>query len=307
MISDNLCLLIMGFLLTVPDVESQEKYTKKVVCEINWGDDADEVGYLESLEGWGAHLGPTAFDVDTSGNIYVLDNVNNRVLIFGNDSAHIATFDIRSSGREFGCIRTINDKIWVHDPFEAVFYEYSVTGNLERCVLYDRPQGIGFQFDLAEDTIYTEILYMVYIGSRIDSLSNDSVAWYSSRLEKQNANNIHTKRLNRSGRLADRKSLPILYQRTELDTFDRVGFLGEDAAGNVYFIITRPHDNWTRMVYVLDFRDELLSKFDMTSQNDGFLIVRNTLVDEHGSEYTMDLTEGKVIINKWSPEIPENR
>jgi len=64
-----------------------ELYDIKQVTKISWGKNENSIGYKESLYDIAdvgsndsiIHGGPVAFDIDSKGNIFILDTINSQI------------------------------------------------------------------------------------------------------------------------------------------------------------------------------------------------------------------------------------
>jgi len=109
----KLSLLIAVILFAATTAQTQpadslpEKYVKKVLIEAKWGDGPGEFGITPTLEQFkqmvkqhgsvcGEIYGPDYFDIDESGNIYILDQINKRVQLFDQDGEFIGMLGVES-------------------------------------------------------------------------------------------------------------------------------------------------------------------------------------------------------------------
>jgi len=78
----KLILLFIGCMLVMPvhaEEEGKTKYTQKELFKIHWGDEDGKIGREVSE---GSLETPAYFTVDDEGNIYILDYINTRVVVF---------------------------------------------------------------------------------------------------------------------------------------------------------------------------------------------------------------------------------
>jgi len=75
------------------DTTKLEKYEKRVIIDAKWGSGPGEFGKVDNIEG--PSTGPAAFTISSKGNIFVLDNVNNRVQKFDGQGNYISEFDYK--------------------------------------------------------------------------------------------------------------------------------------------------------------------------------------------------------------------
>ncbi len=76
-----------------------EEYVQKVIIEGKWGTNAGEFGKAEDImvrDDWMSKVIPESLAVDSKGNIYILDIVNNRIQKFNNKGRYIKNIKVPS-------------------------------------------------------------------------------------------------------------------------------------------------------------------------------------------------------------------
>ncbi len=99
-------ILILLFILAIPSLSIfaevtvvTEEYVPEVIIEAKWGTNEGEFGF----QGGGTSFGeydtrylPDSMAVDSKGNIYILDLINNRIQKFNNEGKYIKSISVKS-------------------------------------------------------------------------------------------------------------------------------------------------------------------------------------------------------------------
>ena len=135
-----------------------EQYSSKIVLDLKWGDAPEEIGYLNypnyEYEGH-EHAGPSAFDVDENGNIYILDTVHNYIKAFDQYGDLSQSFPVYDAGGNFGYIDLdVNNNIWHHNTYTHTFRQYAPNGMLIKSIEYPENQPIPSEFGVRDGEIF---------------------------------------------------------------------------------------------------------------------------------------------------------
>lgn len=123
-----------------------EEYVPKVILEGKWGNEPGEFGMASRFPlGLYDQYTPSSLTVDTNGNIYVLDFVNNRIQKFTKDGGYITSLSIDGLKGELSGY-CIDDTCYEVSPAAGVKYDRPVIGKVEVI-------GINIVTD-SKDTLY---------------------------------------------------------------------------------------------------------------------------------------------------------
>ena len=126
-----------------------ETYEAELFIEAKWGEGEREVGLYTSKSDTGdvgPKYGPESFDVDNkTGCLYLLDSVNQRVIVYDNNGEYLRTFPIACGGT--GDVRVSPDYkyLYVWSGRCGAIYKYSITGKFLESyqVVPEKNPGIG--------------------------------------------------------------------------------------------------------------------------------------------------------------------
>ena len=303
------------------------QFVSETILHLNWGDGHDEIGYLETLVGYeDKHGGPVCFDVDRSGNIYILDTVNSYIKIFSQNGNLLEYFALEYSGREYGYI-AVDEKsknIWHHNPWNRTFSEYAFDGSLLKTVIYNEQSVtiIPPQFDIWDGQIISGGKVAISetpsrLGSRGEPVHEGTIKWVRSRNERFNMNSSE------NSRRAYVRLEPELYENneqsrsrmliieetgntdtlvfSEMSRLYHISFLSEDKHGYLYCMFTPHGTERSKQIRKYDSGMNLVAKIDSFPSNRNFnFLMTERLVDENGNIYFMHLSkELGVRVIKW--------
>ena len=315
-------LVLIGTLVGIATASLCEAmdYEVRLTLDIPWGDQPGEVGFGSVLTGYeGFAAGPSSFDVDESGAIYVLDTVNGRVNAYGPAGDYLRSFAVESTGRELGYIEVDDSqRPWIHDPYSREFTCYTPEGVLVSQVSYSDTITASPQFRVwgAEIHCMNVVLNLTRtpgepseVGERfvaqIDSRPNlRTPAWSGGpqgRIYKTKDPEITA-----DGRLATPEvdveeangSHRTLAFR-DADPLQRPLFLAEDNSGSVYFTLYFRRRKAPKEIRRYDADLKEVARIDGIAYSRGFRPTRSQVVDQSGRVYVMHVGDGGVSITVW--------
>lgn len=272
-----------------PSAARQEHYVATEVIKATWGSGENQVGlYNPSERGFedaGPNYGPQSFDLDSQGNIYVLDSVNARVVRYDQKGEVLQTFPI---------LNLTPDDIRVHEEFVYVFdygthkiLKYSTSGKLSEIYtipsVIEEPLG-GLQFDVDGKLMIEksdmferkkfsrffeigESGYEYKQNNYIGFQSRDGTEYfqYQERQSwRQEVGVIHV--LDREGALKRKILLKFPATRARGDRY--VYFRGLDDEGNIYLDVgykSLKKEGWEELMWKYDREGRLVASIDIAA------------------------------------------
>jgi hypothetical protein len=126
---------------------------------------------------------PFSFDIDLEGNIYIPDNISNKIKIFGKDSL-CSEFEVRKGVRKIK-YDSLRNSLFVLSVYDDLISEYTTTGNLVRET--KTPNGNYLDFFFVDSSFF--FFYSNY------SFDQDKMEYFL-RKQNTNSNSITDKKLN---------------------------------------------------------------------------------------------------------------
>lgn len=130
-----------------------EVYRARTILDLQWGDGPGQIGHTEHPPACECAYpgGPTSFDVDGHGSLYILDAVNGKVKVFREQGNLLRAFDIEGTGGELGYIALDEGgNVWIHDLPHRVFRVYTPQGVLTKSILCPPKQPLSPEFVVQE-------------------------------------------------------------------------------------------------------------------------------------------------------------
>jgi len=131
----------------VPEFSQTEKehYESKIILDLKWGDGPEEIGLRPSViserfDGPGP-IGPTSFEVDSNGLIYILDAYRSRCAVFNQKGKLVRSFEV-GTDRNGGTDMDKDNNLWVVNGHGYTASKYSSEGILKQKITFNRePKG----------------------------------------------------------------------------------------------------------------------------------------------------------------------
>ena len=317
---------VVNFLFIVNIFTSgiEEKYTPQIIVEMKLGKGSGEFGFT-MLEG---DIFPiqTNIAVDSKGNIYILDKVNNRIQKFNDKGEYVYEIPVESFQYNWFydknglpivgsldyyttdiCIDS-NDNLYILSPFrdgKRNIDIYSVRENLNfqrRLVINKEKINSIFVDEL--NNLYikafegNESIYKVYFSSyseecKIEKFTDTEKS--KNGLTFLKPENIENKKwivpiLNK-----DKKRIDLAVQSDK--KLIAIRYLRSDDIGNIYFSVVQSDG---RYIYIYSPKFEFLTKVKEYEEDKKEIIFRSPMVvDKKGNIYQLIVFQNIVKIVKW--------
>ncbi|MFA6471343.1 MAG: sugar-binding protein [Candidatus Latescibacterota bacterium] len=302
-------------------------YNKKDIMKAPWGKGYNEIGYIDKIRKWNMdfHCGASSFDIDKNNNIYILDTVNNEIKIFDQIGNYLNNFSIYNSGETEGSISVDNNlNIWVHDPLNQTFSEWSNQGKLIKSIFYGSSlakapsnftfydnnilignsifeiSGISSKKGVNDETVYNANLKCLNTNSKLKGTLG-IFGKYSKRFYKIEDNRF----TRREGLLCPKISTQEEdgnikeYEIKDIDPLYSLRYLSEDKDKNIYFLATYEELKRDSKIYKYDVNFKLITIID-TVLPSNYFYTKEISIDENGMIFIMMMSEEGIKINKIS-------
>ena len=261
MFKNSSVMLLFAFLIIVffpADLCAQvemEHYESKIILDLKWGDGPEEIGLKPTVPPEGSTMGPTSFEVDSNGLIYILDAFRSRCAVFNQKGKLVRSFPIYTD-RNGGTDMDEDNNLWVINGHGYTVSKYSSEGILKQRIQYNAgPQGIkDYQIIIREGEIF---LFYTQTKLQIDRSTAPSGNNGIQVFEAKKIELSRKKQARLTGRISKRFYECPAYSRKVGKSFLRVTeangdereillipnvmysteFLDEDVDGNIYFEI----------------------------------------------------------------------
>lgn len=111
---------------------------QQVVLTVQWGQETGQIGYEKWVDPAGEQTcGPSSFAVDANGNIFFLDSVNGRIIVYNSEGSLITQFPLQATYPLDDVLVDSQGSIWVSNYIVTDegtvlmdVYKYSIWGEL---------------------------------------------------------------------------------------------------------------------------------------------------------------------------------
>lgn len=286
--------------------KSLKPSVRTITKEISYGSGRESVGVIRAGEG--GSMGPGSFTVDSKGNIYICDTVNNRIQIFSPEGTFVSSIQLK--GESPGDISIDKNGFIYVSGGGGQLYQYDSTGKLisELAIDTTRWDSTG-PMHIVDNNVY------VRGDGRGDVLiahvENGQLA-PPSKLESQKP--LQDGIMGKGGKrfIAFPKDNEIRGPAIEVIQTDgtkslivipdqkilSIEFLGEDEKGNSHFQTEAPAgDVISVAVSRFDANGNYIDTIPIPGNSYDFWAIKQIAVGEDGTLYQMMPTKDKLILN----------
>jgi hypothetical protein len=305
----SLCILIVTI-----QIAPAAGYQSQVVFSVGWGSGADQIGLQQGPEL--ETVGPTTFAMDTFGNIYLYDFVNQRIAKYDNSGKFVASIGSKLICSSF-CVDD-SGNLYLLDVDSHLVRVYTATGEFNREIKIDTSieliEGYAqkIYIDAAQNLVVNRVNQQVHPLATISTTGLKSLSpidqvkgWKKGYLGKADKywhwmmwENKHRADIFISDGIPAHAwgSIPI----ESADELGAVLYLGQDAAGNIYTEIERTDTNDILHLEIWKYNSGRKLVETVEIPNDYFSTVYKKLeVDDAGNIYQMQTKQKGVEIIKY--------
>lgn len=282
--------------------------TRITAKEIGYGSGRENIGVLRGAEG--GSMGPASFAVDSKGNIYISDTVNNRIQILSPQGKFVSSTQYQGQRPE-DISTDKNGFIYVYDV-EGTLYQYDSTGNPVSELPVDETRWGDSKgpMHIIDNSVYVRgsgkgdvLIAHIENGKLVppsdqelqESLQDGVLGLTGKRyvgfLQEDDGAAIEV--IETDGT----KSLRVI----PVQGIVSVEFLGEDGKGNSY-VKTEADNSGELFIAVsrFDVNGNYLDTITIPGNSYDFWAIRQVAVGEDGTLYQMMPTEDKLILNSFT-------
>jgi len=295
-------------------------YVYRDLVATSWGTGPGQIGLVREVA---PPQGPKSFDVDSAGNVYILDSVNHRVNKYDGKGAFISSFSFGPSVHPFDMAVWKDGSVFFADEGDQTVKKFDQSGKL--LLVYDIgkwPDDIyhveRVQFD-ASGTVWVEAQYGLggnitvvnagtvdtpasreqVLGSRRKGFMFSGVYYIEGRLARTADGKAGTLLLDLGDGKSLRLDIPAL-----AGTVVGPGPLALDGQGNLYIqVAAEIADRNTMELFVLKYGPDAKLLDFMQLPTDAFYSPpdRPYRVDQFGNFYDLMTFEDGVKVGEWEP------
>jgi hypothetical protein len=293
-----------------PVIGSKPLRGKLITLDIPYGKGKGEVGASKGEEG--SSVGPCSYAVDSTGNIYVLDCVNNRVQIFSSDGKVQSTVLYQKDIFATDIAVDKSGLIYIYDRAVGKLYQYGKDGVLITTITVDegRFHSVGPMY-LINDEIYVDTCSRTYneicgyflIGKILSNstlISPSKEELIKPKEEEFKSGKIYRGRKHVDGynnelNIIDKNNLQTNTLSTPSEGILTRQLLGEDNKSNFY-LQTRTAQNEDRLYNIDKFTQDgrYVGTAQIPSGEYAYPSIKNFLISDNGNIYKL-IPEGKTL------------
>jgi len=266
-----------------PIIGSKPLTGRLITLDIPYGNGKGEVGAIKGEEG--SSVGPPSFAVDNTGNIYILDTVNNRVQIYSTDGKYQSTVLLQKNTFASDMAVDKYGFVYSYDRSVRKLYQYEKNGNIVTSINIDEGRwGGGGTMHIIDNEIYIYACDSKTCGDFIvgrtlfDNLLVGLSVEETKKFKEKGKQGLSGKKFMTSLKRFERgemeikeKDSPISKRMSfPLSRIFSIGYLGEDKKGNVYLETIQDDENKDIAVEV--------HKFDVNNNYHGTITMPKSYV-----------------------------
>ena len=273
-------------------IKELQNYVKKTILELNYGESSDNVGIVRVAGGNGA----SSFAIYDN-KIFIMDNVNERILIFQKNELFktingVTSVDIliNKIGKLFA-LNNLEESIDIYSDYKlATHLKLPISFNKLVSFSIDKDNNVFFRELFTKNCdIYMVDSNIVKSSKPITDLLNYSI--FQDR-KKGNVTIINNN---------SKKSIEVKKTNKNVS----IEYIGEDISLNAYFKLgyTEKSDNsnihGSFEIRKYDNNLKLISCIPLPNQSEPYDVVRSFVVDSKGNIFQMQPLNDRIIIFKW--------
>lgn len=290
---------------------SHVDYKRVVNSRFDYGEGEQQFGIGRVAGG----QGPSSFNTDSENNLYVIDQLNNRVKVFDSEGNQISIINVRDSqNRELYIADVAVDRSGnVYVFSNRAIYKYSSTGSLLGTLnISDAPPFVEhnawLMIYIANDNLY--ILDANQYSSRISSTEGEFKLEDYSKVRGTYGNSgkrYFARMLGSGGGLIEITDQNGIREPESMvvtvDGLISIMFLGEDKDGNFYIQVETTNEDDTKIgiqVFKYDKDRNLIASPIITGGLYSIWTRKLLHIDQAGDIWQVSTGQDNLYINRWS-------